>query len=76
MLDLFTIEEINLMCIFDTSGRQRLIDGIVSAMADFYDGELIEIAENALTKLNKLDDAEFDALDFYPEYGDEMEVNH
>ena len=76
MLKQFTLEEVNLMCIFDTSSRSRLLSELTAAMPDFQEPELAEIAANALTKLNKLSDLEFAALELYPEYGDynEQEV--
>ena len=71
MLELFTVEEIYLMCIFDTSSRLSLIDGLSTAASGFVEPELTEIAENALAKLNALNDSEFAALEFYPEYDDD-----
>jgi hypothetical protein len=70
MLELFTVEEINLMCIFDISSRNALIDELSAAIPDFDEPELTEIAENVLAKLNTLNDEDFSALDFYPEYED------
>ena len=67
----FTVEEENLMCIFDVSSRNALITDINVAMRDFYEPELREIAENALHKLNGMNDEEFSALEFYPVYDDE-----
>ena len=70
MLELFTVEEINLMCIFDASSRAILIDEVASAMPYFDEPEFAEIAESVLAKLNMLNDADFDALELYPEYND------
>jgi hypothetical protein len=58
------------MCIFDTSSRNALIDELFVAVPDFDEPELTEIAENVLAKLNALNDEDFSALDFYPEYED------
>jgi hypothetical protein len=66
----FTVEETNLMCIFDTAGRQRLISELTAAMPGFGDGELAEIAESALAKLEKMSGDGFDALTLYPVYDD------
>ena len=65
---MFTVEEINLICIFDISGRAALIDGIRAALPDFYEPEMREIAESALGKLETMTDAEFSAIDLTPEY--------
>jgi hypothetical protein len=72
----FTVEEVNLMCIFDTSSRAALMSELTAAMRDFSDEELLDIVENALTKLGKMSDGDFAALTFYPEWGDydEQEV--
>lgn len=66
----FTVEEINLMCIFDMSSRDSLVSELTDATPDFEDMEMLEIAAAVLDKLSKMTDAEFDALEFYPEYGD------
>ena len=74
---MFTVEEINLMCIFDTSGRAALINDLRAAMPDFYEPEMREIAESALGKLEIITDAEFPVADLTPEYDyedDEGEV--
>jgi len=77
-IDIFTVEEENLICAFDTSGRDALIADISGAMSDF-DGdgaEMRDIAVSALAKLDAMTDAEFSALILNPAYsGDnEMEV--
>ena len=68
MPELFTVEEINLMCIFDISSRDALIAGLTTAMPDFDEPELTEITVNVLAKLYKMSDADFIALELYPEY--------
>jgi hypothetical protein len=70
MPEIFTVEEINLICIFDTSGRDRLIAELTGAAADFEDGELRELAASVLGKLSKMTGAEFSALELFPEYED------
>jgi hypothetical protein len=68
--DTFTIEEVNLMCIFDTSSRAALMAELSAATPEFDEPELVEIGESALARLRGLADTEFDALTLYPEYGD------
>ena len=65
---MFTVEEINLMCIFDTSGRAALIQDLRAALSDFYEPEMKEIAESALGKLELITDAEFPVIELTPEY--------
>jgi len=68
--DIFTVEEINLMCIFDATNRDAIISELTAAIPDFDEPELVEIAENTLRKLSKMTGAEFAALELYPEYND------
>ena len=69
----FTVEETNLICIFNTSSRNALIAEILEAMPNFEEKELTDIAVNSLKKLDEMSDLEFAALELYPEY-EEMEV--
>jgi len=72
---LFTVEEENLICIFDASRRDALIAGLAEALSDFDEPELREIAESALRKLNNMTDQEFAGLILCPAYfDDESEV--
>jgi len=70
MFDNFTVEEVNMMCIFDTSDKNALIAELTAAMPEFIEPGLDEIAENVLVKLKKMTDEEFDAIELYPEYND------
>jgi len=77
MFDLFTVEEINMMCIFDTSDKIALIAELTAALPEFVEPGLDEIARSVINKLGKMTGAEFDALELYPEYDeydDESEV--
>jgi len=61
-----TPDEINLLCVYDTTGRTALIDDLCNATIDFEDPELLEIARGALDKLRDMTDAEFAAVDLIP----------
>jgi hypothetical protein len=54
----FTVEEINLMCCFNTSSRKRLID---------MDGEIAELMYKTVRKLEAMTDAEFEELYIMPD---------
>ena len=54
----FTVEEINLMCCFNTSSRKRLID---------VDGEIAELMYKTVRKLESMSDAEFEELYIMPD---------
>ena len=64
----FTAEEESMICIFNTSSRNALIDDIRAAMPDFDEPELVGIAESALRKLEAMTDVEFGALQLSSEY--------
>jgi hypothetical protein len=70
MFEQFTVEEVNLICIFDTSSRDALIAGLCAALPDFDEPELAEITESVLGRLATMSDTDFDALELCPEYED------
>ena len=63
----FTVEEINLMCCFNTSSRKRLIDDMKSVTLNNTDGEIAELMHKTVRKLEAISDAEFDALYIAPD---------
>ena len=63
----FTVEEINLMCCFNTSSRNRLIDDMKSVTLNNKDGEIAELMYKTVQKLETMSDAEFDALYIAPD---------
>jgi hypothetical protein len=74
MREIFTVEEVNLICIFITNNREKLIADLKQAILSFDEPELGGIAESALSKLEAMSDADFDTLEFYPAYDDYEEV--
>ena len=63
----FTVEEINLMCCFNTSSRMRLIDDMESVTLNNKDGEIAKLMYKTVRKLEGMTDAEFDALYIAPD---------
>ena len=57
----FTIEEINLMCIYDTGTRQGLMDALKAMFSDLLpeEAELRQLTENMLARLNGMTDDEY-----------------
>ena len=57
----FTIEEINLMCIYDTGTRQGLMDALKAMHGDLLpeEAELRQLTENVLARLNGMTDDEY-----------------
>ena len=66
----FTVEEMNLLCIFDTANREKLLAEIGESMTDVYDPEMRDIMESAAAKLTDITDEEFSALTFSAETSD------
>ncbi|HAC0715748.1 TPA_asm: hypothetical protein GYZ54_14590 [Listeria monocytogenes] len=61
-MDIFTIEEQNLMYVFDTSTRERLIIDIRMALPYVTNQELKSIMLTIIQKLEMIDDVTFDRL--------------
>jgi len=79
MYDKFSVEEINLMCIFDTSDRTALLTDLWERIDDVYDPDMREIFESAIDKLERISDDDFAGIGFYmagedDEDFEEMEV--
>lgn len=68
-----TYEERQLMSLYNTGTRQGLIDALTEMRgylaAD--ETELRELTDSAISKLNRMTDAEYDALDLIPDFTEE-----
>ena len=65
----FTFDEINLMCIYNTGTRQGLMDAL-KEMREYLEPDetgLRTITDSALEKLSAMTDADYAALELYPE---------
>jgi hypothetical protein len=67
----FNMEEMNLICIFNTDSKAALVRDIRSAIPDVYDPDLRDIMNSTISKLEKLTDEEFEHIVFYAEEYDE-----
>jgi len=76
MFDKFSVEEINLMCIYDTSSRTALLDDLHTGLNDVYDPDMRDIFGSVIEKLETVSDEEFADIGFYiaDEYIDDGEV--
>lgn len=63
----FTVEEINLMCCFDTSSRKRLIDEMKSLPIGELDDEMAELLFHTVRKLESISDEAFAELYIAPD---------
>jgi hypothetical protein len=65
MKELFSVEEINLMCIFDTSDRAELTRELRESLPGIYDPDMREIYESAIAKLESISDEDFSDVGLY-----------
>jgi hypothetical protein len=72
-LDIFSIEELNLMCIYDTGTRSGLMAGLEKIALELApdDAELSELIQSALKKLTAMSDQEYGELILVPDYKEE-----
>ncbi len=66
----FTNDEMNLMCIYNTGTREGTLDAL-TAMREYLtpeETELRDMTDSVVEKLKKMSDAEFAALDLYPDF--------
>jgi len=73
MMDRFSIEELNLMCIYDTGTRSGLIAGLEKISTELApeDAELSQLIQSALRKLAAMSDQEYGELILVPDYKEE-----
>jgi hypothetical protein len=62
---MFSAEEINLMCIFDTSTKEKLLDELRTSLKDVYDPDMRDIYETAIEKLETITEADFSEIGLY-----------
>ncbi len=70
---MFTYEEINLMCIYDTSSRKELIAELAKMRKylDSDEAEILELTDSALRKLRGISDEEFECLELFADFEEE-----
>lgn len=69
----FNLEEISLMCCFDTSDRYTLIEEMEEMTQYIDDPEMLALMEQTVDKLYVTSDRDFAELPFYPPWDDEEE---
>ena len=70
MMNIFTQDEINLMCIYNTGTKDGLMDAL-TAMREYLEpeeDELRDLTDSALDKLEHISDKEYEALELYPDF--------
>ena len=64
MKNVFTVEESNLICIFQSDSRTKVMEDINRALEHIDDTGMIELCENVLEKLRKMSDKQFKEFKF------------
>lgn len=59
-----TVEEVNLICIFESRSRTKVIQDISEVMKYLVDDEMIELSSKVIIKLKNMLDEEFSELKF------------
>ena len=70
---IFTNDELNLMCIYDTGSRMGLIEAL-STMREQLEAdetELLQMTDSAIKKLHCMSDDVFAALELFPDFNEE-----
>ena len=58
-MDKFTLEEINLMCVFEGQDRGGMITDIKNVIPHIQDSDMVELSKQVLEKLEAMSDGEF-----------------
>lgn len=58
-MDKFTVEEINLMCVFEGQDRNGMIADIKNVIPHIQDSDMVELSKQVLEKLEAMSDGEF-----------------
>ena len=66
----FTVEEENLICMYHNADRRRTIGKITAALPDM-DGDMQALAQQTLSKLERMTDADYDGQKFHFTYENE-----
>lgn len=60
----FTVEEENLICMYHNADRRRMISRLTAALPDM-DGDMRALAQQTLSKLERMTDADYDGQKFH-----------
>ena len=67
----FTHDEVNLMSIYNAAGTREGLIAALTEMRGYLDAEeaeLRELTDSVIRKLRRMSDAEYDALDLFPDF--------
>jgi len=66
----FNQEEINLMCVYDTSSRNALLTELYDGIVYVADPEMRALMETVIEKVDAISDEDFEDIGFYPTFMD------
>ena len=66
----FTVEEENLICMYHNAARRRTMGKITAVLPDM-DGDMRVLAQQTLSKLERMTDADYDSQKFQFTYENE-----
>ena len=77
MMENFTFEEMNLICIYNTGTRKGLMDALkeMRGYLEPDEAELLSLTDSTMEKLTRMSDEAFNALELYPDFGDEEDTD-
>ena len=69
-MNALTFEEMNLLCIYNPGSRQGAIEALTEMRGYLTpeEAELLALTDSTLAKLRAMTDADFDALELYPDF--------
>ena len=75
-MECFSIEEINLMCIYDTGTRSGLLNELENVLPILAkdEAELSELIQTVIAKLRRMSDLDYSQLVLLPDYEEEDET--
>ena len=73
----FTFDEMNLMCIYNTGTREGLMAELTEMRKELQpdETELLSLTDSTLEKLGRMSDEDFAALELYPDFDDEEDMD-
>ena len=67
----YSIEEMNLICIYLADSRRETIANLQDARSDVDDPDMLQLIEETILYLEHINDEEFQSLDFVTDWEDE-----
>ena len=70
---IFTNDELNLMCIYDTGTKAGLIEALstMREQLETDETELMQMTDSAIKKLHSMSDEDYAVLELFPDFNEE-----